>query len=119
VEMQVSWCVELAVKPGQLSDLESMTGEMVASTRDEVGVLAYQRFVSNDQQSVIVYERYTDSESAVAHLQKFSEIFAERYASMVNRKNFMVFGNPSDELRALLDSYGATYFHAFGPFAYW
>jgi quinol monooxygenase YgiN len=117
--MQVSWFVELAVKPGQLANFESMTGEMVASARDEVGVLTYQRFVSNDQQSVIVYERYTDSGSAVAHLQKFVAIFGKRYASVVDRKNFMVFGNPSGELGALLDSYGPRYFGSFGPFAYW
>jgi quinol monooxygenase YgiN len=100
--MQVSWWVELAVKPDQLANFEKMTGEMVASTRDETGVLAYQRFVTDDRQTVHVYERYENSETAIAHLQKFDATFGERYASMVDRKRFIVFGNPSGELRTLL-----------------
>jgi quinol monooxygenase YgiN len=46
--MQVSWWVELAVRPGCLDDFEKLTGEMVNSTRAEHGVLAYQRFISDD-----------------------------------------------------------------------
>ena len=45
--------------------------------------------------------------------------FAERYASMVDRKRFVVFGEPSDELRAILDRYGAMYHRPFGRFPYW
>jgi len=46
-------------------------------------------------------------------------VFGERYARTVDRKRFNVFGNPSDELRKLLDGYGATYHELFGLFAYW
>src|SRR5438046_1305029 len=49
---KVSWWVELAVKPGQLANFEKLTGQMVESTRNETGVLAYQRFVSDDRQIV-------------------------------------------------------------------
>jgi len=117
--MPVSWWVELAVKPGELANFEKLTGEMVASTRAEAGVLAYQRFVSDNRQTVHVYERYENPAAAVAHLQKFTVKFGVRYASMVDRKRFTVFGNPSDELRRLLDRYGATYHEPFGSFAYW
>jgi quinol monooxygenase YgiN len=117
--MQVSWWVELVVRSGELANFEKLTGEMVASTRDEIGVLSYQRFVSDDRQTVHVYERYQNSEAAIAHLQKFAVTFGERYATMVDRKRFIVFGNPSGELRTLLDRYGVTYHKPFGPFAYW
>ena len=49
----------------------------------------------------------------------FAALFGERYASMAERKCFVVFGDPSDELRTLLDKYGATYHRPFGPFSYW
>jgi quinol monooxygenase YgiN len=117
--MHVSWWVELAVKPDELANFEKLTAEMVASTRAETGVLAYQRFISDDRQAVHVYESYENSAAAVAHLRKFAAIFGERYASMVDRKRFSVFGNPSEELRSLLDGYGATYHEPFGSFAYW
>ena len=44
--MQVSWWVELTIRPGRLGDFEKLTGEMVNSTSAERGVLAYQRFIS-------------------------------------------------------------------------
>lgn len=117
--MQVSWCVELAVRPDCLDEFEKLTAEMVISTRAEQGVLAYQRFISDDQQTVYVYERYEDSDAASAHLRKFAAAFGERYGRLVERKHFVVFGDPSDELRALLDNYGVTYYRRFGSFPYW
>lgn len=117
--LHVSWWVELAVRPGELANFEKLTAEMVTSTRGETGVLAYQRFISDDRQTVHVHETYESSAAAVAHLRKFATIFGERYAHMVDRKRFSVFGSPSDELRRLLDGYGAKYHEPFGPFAYW
>ena len=91
--MQVSWWVELAVRPGCLDGFETLTGEMIASARAESGVFAYQRFIS--------------------------AVFGDRYASLVERKRFIVFGEPSEALRTLLDAYGASYHPPFGPFRYW
>jgi len=67
---QISWYVELAVKPSQLDNFQALTGEMVKATRRERGVLAYQRFVSADCKLVLLYERYADSAAALAHLRK-------------------------------------------------
>jgi len=44
--MQVSWWVELVVRPDDLDAFEALTGEMVAAAPDQQGVLAYQRFIS-------------------------------------------------------------------------
>jgi len=117
--MSVSWWVELVIRPGCLDEFETLTGEMVASTQAEIGVLAYQRFISADRQTVYVHERYVNSDAAMAHLVKFAARFGERYGSLVERKRFLVFGEASDALRTLLDRYGATYYRPFGPFPYW
>ena len=45
---QISWHVELAVKPGQIANFRALTTEMVESTKHEAGVLNYERFVSAD-----------------------------------------------------------------------
>src|ERR1700686_1861601 len=102
---QISWRVELAVKPGQIDNFQGLTGEMVESTRKESGVLGYERFVTDDAKFVHVYERYADAAVAVAHLQEFRKQFGERLLGMVERIKFTVYGNPSDELRALLDGF--------------
>ena len=114
---QVSWLVELAVKPGELDNFRALTGEMVEFARGEPGVLSYERFVSEDGKVVHVYERYSNSAAAVAHLRTFGNKFGGRFVGMVDRKRFTVFGTPSDELRGVLDGYGATYLGPFGGFS--
>jgi (4S)-4-hydroxy-5-phosphonooxypentane-2,3-dione isomerase len=116
---QISWHVELAIKPGQLKSFLALTGEMVASTRREHGVLGYQRFVSEDGKTVHIYERYADCAAALMHLKTFAQTFAERFQSMVERKRFVVLGCPTADLKAALDELGAIYFKPFGDFAYW
>lgn len=110
---------ELAVKPGQLENFLTLTGEMVESTRAEPGVLSYQRFVSDDGKFVYACERYANLAAAVAHLRKFGKHFSGRFLAMVDRMQFTVFGHPSDELRGLLDELGATYLKPFDDLAYW
>jgi len=75
----------LIVRPDCLDEFETLTGEMVASTRAKSGVLAYQRFISEDRQTVYVHERYENSDAAVAHLVKFAATFGGRYGSLVAR----------------------------------
>lgn len=116
---QVSWHVELAVKAGELDNLCRLTGEMVEFARQESGVLSYQRFITPDGQFVHVYERYLNSTAAAAHLREFQARFAERFSRVVQRVRFWVYGNPSAELEALLDRFGASYLTPLGDLEYW
>ncbi len=106
---EVSWLVELELRPGQRDNFLALTQEMVKVTRGEAGALIYERFISEDGEVIWIYERYADSTAAVAHLRRFAKQFGERFAGMVTRKRFTVFGSPSDELRSVLDGFGATY----------
>ena len=116
---EMSWHVELRVKPGQLGNFRRLTGEMVAAARREPGVLSYQRFVSEDGTAVHIYERYADSAAAVVHLEEFAKRFAGRFIAVVERKSFTVFGYPSAGLKAVLDGFNAMYLKPFGNFHYW
>jgi quinol monooxygenase YgiN len=116
---QISWRVELAVKPGQLDRFQDLTREMVAATRQERGVLSYERFIADDPAVIHVYERYADSAAALAHLKHFRETFAERYSQLVDRTTFTVYGNPTDALKQVLDGFGAVYLRPFGDCEYW
>ena len=116
---EICWHVELLIKPGQLESFRTLTGEMVESARRELGVLSYQRFVSEDGKTVHVYERYANSTAALTHLEIFAKKFATPFQDMVERKFFVVFGYPTAELKAALDGYGAIYLKPFGDFAYW
>jgi quinol monooxygenase YgiN len=116
---EISWHVELRVRAGQLDKFRTLTGKMVAATRREPGVLSYQRFVSEDGTTVHVYERYLNSDAAVAHLKAFAKHFASRFGAMAERKTFTVFGDPSAELKAVLDKFNAIYLKPFGDLEYW
>ena len=114
---EISWQVELAVRPGELDNFRAITSEMVEYTKRESGVLIYERFMSDDGKVVYVYERYADSPSAISHLKAFRAIFGKRFVDMVERKRFTVFGIPSDDLKEILDGFGATYFNPFDGFS--
>ena len=113
----ISWHVELQVKPGQLDTLRTLTNEMVEAVKSEPGALIYERYVSDDRQTVHVFERYVDASAAVAHLAAFGKAYGERLLKTIDRKRFTVFGTPTVELRQFLDPLGATYATAFAGFS--
>ena len=116
---EIAWRVELFVKPDQVGNLLALTDEMVKSASAEVGCLSYQRFISPDGKSVHLYERYSNSGAALAHLTIFFRQFAARFAGMVDRKTVTVYGVPSSELHQTLDQFSPLYLRPFGNFEYW
>ena len=116
---EIAWRVELSVKPDQVSNLLLLTNEMVQAASLEVGCLSYQRFISPDGKTVHVYERYLNSGVALAHLTMFFSRFGDRFASMVERESFTLYGTPSSELRRVLDQFNPDYLRPFGNFEYW
>lgn len=105
----ISWLVELAIRPGELENFRALTAEMVEVTQSESGVLIYERYISPDGKTAYVYERYENPRAAVAHLRAFGEQFGERFSSMVQRRQLLVLGEPTAELRGIMDQMGATY----------
>jgi quinol monooxygenase YgiN len=106
VNDQVAWHVELAISPGGVAALKRLTAEMIAASRADPGTLSYQRFISDNESVLHVYERYADSDAAVAHLEMFAHHFGARYSQLVERRRFSVFGTVNDALRRTLDGYG-------------
>ncbi|HVC87816.1 MAG TPA: antibiotic biosynthesis monooxygenase [Gaiellaceae bacterium] len=113
---QVSWVLELAIKPGELENFRALMDEMVDSTRAEPGALGYEWFVSDDGAAVHIYERYLDSDAVMVHLGTFGEKFAGRFLSAVDPSRFTVFGNASDAVSEALAGFGPTYMGFFGGF---
>ena len=112
----VSWNLQLAVRDGRLDDFRSLMNEMVEFTRAEAGAQAYEWFVTEDGTACHIYERYADSDATMVHLATFGSVFAERFLSCVEPTGFSVYGDPSDEVRGVLDGFGAVYMGWFGGF---
>ena len=105
----VSWVVDLELRPGALQAFLVLTTEMVAATLHEPGALIYERSISLDETAVVVYERYSDASAAIRHLEAFASRFGERFAALVHRRSFTVFGAVTDDLRDHLSPLGATF----------
>jgi len=114
---EIAWYVELTLNPDMLDDFISLTNEMIKSTAQEDGVLIYERFISEDKSKIYIYERYSDSQSALSHLHNFNDKFAKRFSRLVKRVRFLIFGSPSDELKELLTRYGAVFTNQIGGFS--
>ncbi len=99
---QVSWLLELKVKPEELDNFKVLLDQMVESTRNEPGTLNYEWFISDDEKAVFGYERYGDSVAAMTHLKVFAHMFAENFLATTERARLTVLGDPNDELREAL-----------------
>jgi len=117
MDKQVSWLIELAVKPGQLENFRALKDEMVASTETEAETLSYDWWVSADGSAVHIYERYADSAALVRHITGFKQKFAERFLTMVDPGRFTVYGEPDDAARGEMADFNPTYLGNFGGFA--
>ncbi len=125
----VHWVLEVSIKDGEFDNFKTVMHDMVESSRAEPGTTDYEWFVSADQKTCHVYERYVDSVGAMAHVATFGEKFAPRllavvdptrfvvYGSPVYMGQFVVYGSPDDAVRGALDGFGAVYMGQIGGFA--
>lgn len=101
---EISWVVELELDSSARPEFEALTSEMTNAAMAESGTLAYERFISPDARSVVIYERYRDDQSAIEHLERFKREFGDRLAALVERRRFLVLGTPGPELAAVFAS---------------
>lgn len=117
MEGQVSWVLELALKDGQLDAFKELKDEMVAGTSSEPSTLNYEWFVSDDESTVHIYEKYADSEAMIAHVTGFMAKWAGRFLECGDVTRFVVYGEPNAAAREMLDGFGAVYMGIFGGFS--
>jgi quinol monooxygenase YgiN len=107
---QVSWLLEMTVKPGELDNLKALIKEMVESTGAEPGALNYQWCISDDNTTVHNFDRYSDSAAAKTHLDRFLANYAGRYMAAVDTTRLSVYGAASEEVKEILNGFGGVYY---------
>jgi len=113
----VSWVIELAVKPGQLDAFKQLMEEMVEGTSSEPGTLNYEWYISEDENTIHLFEKYESSEAMITHVNGFLEKWAARFMGCVDATRFTVYGDPSEAAKELLAPFGGTYLKPWGGFA--
>ena len=94
MSQHVHWLLELSINDGKLADFIAVMHEMVASTKNEGGTLIYEWCFSEDETVCDIYERFRDSDAAMAHLAAFSQ-FAERFLDAATPTKLTVMGHPN------------------------
>lgn len=112
----VSWNLQLGVQGGRLDEARALMSEMVTATEQEPGAIGYEWFLSPDGRVCHICEKYSDSAAALEHLGNFGANFAERFLELFAPTSFHVYGEPSDEVRGVLDGFGAVYLGPLGGF---
>jgi len=113
----VAWMLELAIKPGELDNMKALMNEMVEATQtNEPGTLNYEWFISEDEKSCHIYERYADSAAAMIHIGNFGQHFAKRFMAVFEPTRRVVYGNPNEEVRKILSSRGGVFMGPLGGF---
>jgi quinol monooxygenase YgiN len=114
----VHWVYEVTIKHGKLQDLKNLIAEMVARTKaNEPETLTYDWEVSEDGSTGRVFERYANSEAALAHLATFNRDFAERLGTMTDFARFTIYGHPSASLKKAIAGAKPIYFESVAGFA--
>ncbi len=114
----VHWVLEIEIKQGELDSFKALMNEMVEATRaNEPDTMNYEWFISDDEGSCHIYERYADSAATMTHLGSFGQNFAERFMAAVAPTRLVVYGDPNDEVRAALSAFGAAHMAQIGGFA--
>jgi len=114
----INWVLEVNIKDGELDNLKAVMADMVAATEvDEPGTTHYKWYISADEKVCHTHEHFVDSAATMAHLGNFGAKFAERFLGAVEPTRLMVYGNPSDEVRAALAGFGAVHMTQLSGFA--
>jgi hypothetical protein len=91
--------------------------EMVEATQaDELNAMNYEWFITEDDKSCHIYERYSDSAAVMTHLGNFGAKFAGRFMAALKPTRIMVYGDASDEVKAALSGLGAVHLTFIGGF---
>jgi hypothetical protein len=110
--------LELSIQPGREQDFRALVEEMVgAARRDEAGTLDYEWSTSADGTVCHIFERYADSAAVLTHLTTFGERFAGRFLEILTPVRFVVYGSPSQEVKAALGGFGPVYMQHIGGFS--
>jgi quinol monooxygenase YgiN len=113
---EISWVFEAAVKPDALDEYGALAREITADNQAaEPGQQIFEWFL--DDQDIHIYERYQDSATALAHVQRFVENFAARFLSLCTPTRMSVYGDPSDELKAALTGFNPSYLEPLAGYA--
>ena len=113
---QISWLLEVSIRPGKLDDFRAVARDLIANTQPEPGTLDYEWNLSPARTTCHIFERYQDSAAMLKHVEGFGN-FAARFLASCQPTRFSVYGQPNAEAKAALADLGPVFFTELGGFS--
>jgi len=105
----------LTIEPSKFPAFKELILKIVSATSQENDTLTYEYVASEDQGTVHIVERYR-AVGLLPHVKETFAPFAEQFLALAKIDKLYVYGNPTSEMRATLDGFGAIYLHPFAGF---
>ena len=104
----ITFIIDLSVNTDSNEDLTLFSQEITTNVLNtEDFCIEYAYYVSEDNTSVTLYEKYIDSESAIKHGQNFmASTFFDRFFNLFTLNKFIVTGPASDEFKKFTSENG-------------
>lgn len=113
----IGWIFELTINEGKLNELKTLMEELVSVTKaNEPDTIAYEWTLSEDGKRCHIHERYANDAAVLKHLDSFVTNFAARLMATGEATYFMVYGNPSEEVKEALEGFNGSYMTPIGGF---
>jgi hypothetical protein len=105
----------LTIDPADFAAFQALAAKIVEGSRQEPDTLTYEWLVNADHTEAHIMERYR-MPGLVPHVEQTFAPHAEEFMSLAKIEKLYVYGDPTPEIRAKLDSFGATYLSPFDGF---
>ena len=106
----------LSLDPSRFEAFKTLADRIVAATSAEPDTLTYEYLVSEDRTAAHIIERYRMA-GVLPHVEQTFSPFADEFLSLVTIEKLFVYGEPTSEIRAKLNGFGAVYLAPFAGFS--
>ena len=115
-DQTLHWTLVATVQPGQADAVVPLVTKMAETNRaNEPGTLVYEYMQADE--TIHIYERYSDSAAALEHLGNFGANFAADFLTVFAIESISIYGPAGDDLKAALEGLPVTYMEKIAGFA--
>ena len=108
VTENIYWTITGKVKDGELENMKKAIEAMVVATRIEDGAISYDFWLSDDDTTLYIHERYKDSEATLEHMKNVGNLLPA-FIGCVDLEPITIIGNCSTELKQAWEAFGAKH----------
>jgi len=111
---QVYWVFTVTVD--QMDKFMSLISKLVAATEKEPGALQFEFNIGEDQKTVDIFERYTDSKAALLHQRESFAPSSKEFFALAKLNRWVIYGTPSDQFKKANGDFHPIYMTPFDGF---